>query len=93
MDHLMLLGGQFLQARSRAEFGPRSTSATERSQRFWDDLDQIGCGVFDAYGFAARLVAGLVLIGMVFGILTLAGLPADEAPSAACFECAAAIAH
>ena len=88
MDHLMLLGGQFLQARSRAEFEPRCTSVAERSQRFWDDLDQIGCGVFDAYGFAAQLVAGLVLIGMVFGILSLAGSSAEEMPAAACFECA-----
>jgi hypothetical protein len=85
MDHLMLLGGEFLQARNQWD----RNFADARSQKFWDDLDQIGCGVFDAYGFAAQLAAGLFLIGMFFGILSLAALSADEIPPTACFDCTA----
>jgi hypothetical protein len=90
MDHLMLLGGQFLQARGWNEYGEGCRSAAERGRKFWDNIDQVERGIFDAYGFAARLVAGTVLIGMVFGILSIAAPSASETRSTACFECAAA---
>jgi hypothetical protein len=90
MDHLMLLGGQFLQARGSIEYGQGRRSAAARSRKFWDEIDQVERGIFDAYEFAARLVAATVLIGMVFGILSIAAPSASETRATACFECASA---
>ena len=91
MDHLMLLGGQFLQARIRDEYGQDRASAAAHSREFWDGVDSVERGVSNAYGPAARLVAGLVVLGAVFGALTVAAPSESEMPATACFECSATV--
>jgi hypothetical protein len=91
MDHLMLLGGQFVQARIRNEYEQNRASAAARSRKFWDDVDAVERGVFDAYGFAARLVVGLVVLGVIFGALGVAAPSGNELPATTCLECSATL--
>lgn len=88
MDHLMLLGGQFLQARIPDGHERDSASAATRSREFWDGVDAVDRDVFDVYGFAARLVIGLVALGAVFATLSVAA-PSGAKPPMACLECPA----
>ena len=89
MDHLMLLGGQFLQARMRSQCEPAHNLAAARSREFWDAADAVERGVFDAYGLAARLVVGLVVLGVVFAALSVAAPSGNEIPPTACLDCSA----
>ena len=91
MDHLMLLGGQFLRARIRNEGRPERNLAAARSREFWGDLEAIEHGVVDAFGLAARIVAGLVVLGVVFAALSLAAPSENQIPVTACLECSAAL--
>ena len=91
MDHLMLLGGQFLRARIRNECGPDRDLAAARSREFWGDLEAIEQGVLDAYGLAARIVVGLVVLGVVFAALSLATPSDNPVPATACLDCAATL--
>lgn len=91
MDQLMLLGGQFLRARIRNKFRPDRDLAAARSREFWGDLEAIEHGVLDAYGLAARIVAGLVVLGVVFAALSLAAPSDNEIPATACLECSATL--
>jgi len=89
MDHLLLLGGQFLQARNEAEYRPARVSARDRSREFWNDVGAVERGVSEAFGFAARLVAGLVVLGVVFGALGIAAPSESRISATACLECSA----
>ena len=91
MDHLMLLGGQFLRAQIRNECRPDRNLAAARSREFWGDLEAIEHGVVDAFGLATRIVVGLVVLGAIFAALSLAALQADELPATACLACSAAV--
>ena len=91
MDHLMLLGGQFLRARIRNECRPDRNLAAARSREFWGDLEAIEHGVVDAYGLAARIVAGLVVLGVIFAALSLATPSGSQMPATACLECSAVV--
>ena len=85
MDSLMLLGGQFLQARTRGEY-----ELNRKSDAFRDEVDAIECGVVDAYGLAARLAAALVVLGVLFTTLTAASPSERGTEQTACLECPAA---
>ena len=91
MDHLMLLGGQFLRARIRNECRPDRNLAAARSREFWGDLEAIEHGVVDAYGLAARIVVGLVVLGAIFAALSLATPSDNQIPATACLECSATV--
>ena len=90
MDHLMLLGGQFLQARIRNELGQDRASAAARSREFWGRVGAVERGVIDAYGLATRLVVGLVVLGVVFAALSVAAPSKSGAPPMACLGCSTA---
>ena len=90
MDHLMLLGGQFLQARIRNEFLEDRVSAATRSREFWEGADVVGRGVH-AYSLAVRLMVGLVVLGVVFAALSVAAPSESGAPPMACLACSAAL--
>ena len=91
MDHLMLLGGQFLRARIRNECRPDRNLAAARSREFWGDLEAIEQSVVDAYGLATRIVIGLVAVGVLFGALGVAGQSENATPDTACLTRSASV--
>jgi hypothetical protein len=75
MESLMLLGGQFLQARVRDEYR-RGVVAAQRERIYWEGLSEHSCDVRAGRTFAARLLAAALVLGVLFIGLT-AVTPAD----------------
>jgi hypothetical protein len=87
MESLMLLGGQFLQARIRDEYRCDRIVANRRERAYWESLGE--CGSFAAYGLVSRLLAALVVFCVLFAAL-MATEPAESgAGRMACAFCAA----
>ena len=85
MGSLMILGGQFLQARGQNDREP-----TRKPDAFWDEVGAVENGVVDAYELAARLAAALVVLGVLFTGLNAASPSEHGIAQTACLECPAA---
>jgi hypothetical protein len=73
MESLMLLGGQFLQARIRDEYRRDRIVMAKRESAYWESLGALECGILAVYGVAARLLAAVVVLGILLtGLMAVA---------------------
>ena len=85
MDSLMLLGGQFLQARIRDEYRRDRQAAAWRERAWWDSHSERDFGI---RAVVMRVCAAVVVLAVVFAGLASARSAENAQPSFTPFKLA-----
>ena len=89
MESLMLLGGQFLQARIRDEHRRDPVATANRERAYWKTFGEPECGAASVYRVAARLLAAFAVLGVLFAGLAAAAATESGTKPVACSACLA----